>query len=266
MADAKISALTSLASGHATGDLLPIVDVSDTTQAASGTTKQTTLANLLANLPGPTNAVGISYTGQSLTGSNASTLLNLATTWNTSGTPTAVKVNVTDTASNAASLLQDWQVGGASQASIDKTGLLTLSGGSSVAAKIKSTAQFRTGGIMIGYNGAGGTALAVSNDTFTNVYFVAGANGAFVPGTGYYGFGASSGAAADAGFVRSAAGVIKVTNGSTGAGAMEFIEQTAPSAPSADCVRVYAKDNGSGKTQLMALFSSGAAQQIAIQP
>lgn len=104
MADAKISALTSLASGHATGDLLPIVDVSDTTQAASGTTKQTTLANLLANLPGPTDAVGISYTGQSLTGSNASTLLNLATTWNTSGTPTAVKVNVADVVSTGVML------------------------------------------------------------------------------------------------------------------------------------------------------------------
>jgi len=41
MADAKISALTALASGYATDDLLPIVDVSDTTQAASGTTKKT---------------------------------------------------------------------------------------------------------------------------------------------------------------------------------------------------------------------------------
>ena len=48
-----------------------------------------------------------------------------------------------------------------------------------------------------------------------------------------------------------------------------FIEQpeiTAPSAPGANSVRIYAQDNGAGKTQLMALFSSGAAQQIAIQP
>lgn len=43
-------------------------------------------------------------------------------------------------------------------------------------------------------------------------------------------------------------------------------EMTAPSAPAANGVYIYAVDNGGGKTQLMALFSSGAAQQIAIQP
>lgn len=41
MADTKISALGSL-TGVASGDLLPIVDVSDTTQAASGSTKKVT--------------------------------------------------------------------------------------------------------------------------------------------------------------------------------------------------------------------------------
>jgi|SRR5262245_10941984 len=50
------------------------------------------------------------------------------------------------------------------------------------------------------------------------------------------------------------------------AGYMEMIEITAPSAPASNFVRIYAQDNGAGKTQLMALFSSGAAQQIAIQP
>lgn len=43
-------------------------------------------------------------------------------------------------------------------------------------------------------------------------------------------------------------------------------ERTAPAAPAANEVIIYAQDNGAGKTQLMALFSSGAAQQIAIQP
>ena len=46
----------------------------------------------------------------------------------------------------------------------------------------------------------------------------------------------------------------------------EMAEMTAPSAPAADGVRIYAVDNGSGKTQLMALFATGAAQQIAIEP
>jgi hypothetical protein len=43
-------------------------------------------------------------------------------------------------------------------------------------------------------------------------------------------------------------------------------EATAPSAPSADGFRLYAQDNGGGKTQLCALFSSGAAQCFATQP
>jgi hypothetical protein len=47
---------------------------------------------------------------------------------------------------------------------------------------------------------------------------------------------------------------------------IETKEMTAPAAPAANSVRIYAVDNGSGKTQLMALFATGAAQQIAIEP
>lgn len=43
-------------------------------------------------------------------------------------------------------------------------------------------------------------------------------------------------------------------------------EQTAPSAPAADGYRIFAQDNGAGKTQLMVIFATGAAQQIAIEP
>jgi hypothetical protein len=43
-------------------------------------------------------------------------------------------------------------------------------------------------------------------------------------------------------------------------------EMTAPSAPATNSVRIYAEDNGSGKTRLMALFATGAAVQIAIEP
>jgi len=43
-------------------------------------------------------------------------------------------------------------------------------------------------------------------------------------------------------------------------------EMTAPSAPATNSVRIYAEDNGSGKTRLMALFATGSAVQIAIEP
>jgi hypothetical protein len=55
MAKKKISDLSSLTS-PATGDLLPIVDVSDTSQAASGSTKKITVANFANNLPASTFA------------------------------------------------------------------------------------------------------------------------------------------------------------------------------------------------------------------
>lgn len=64
-----------------------------------------------------------------------------------------------------------------------------------------------------------------------------------------------------------AANVFRLNNYNATAGAaFEVREMTAPSAPATDSVRLYAEDNGSGKTRLMALFATGAAQQVAIEP
>lgn len=59
-----------------------------------------------------------------------------------------------------------------------------------------------------------------------------------------------------------------LTSGSTGnvlSGDLVMAEMTAPGAPAANGVAIYAVDNGGGKTQLMVLFATGAAQQLAIQ-
>ena len=45
---------------------------------------------------------------------------------------------------------------------------------------------------------------------------------------------------------------------------IEFTEMTAPSAPAANGARIFCVDNG-GKTELMVLFASGVAQQLAIE-
>jgi len=76
----------------------------------------------------PANTVGIGATGYSLTGSASASFVDLAGTWNTSGTPTAIKLNITETGagSNAASLLMDLQVGGASRFNIRKDGYITM--------------------------------------------------------------------------------------------------------------------------------------------
>jgi hypothetical protein len=72
--------------------------------------------------PATANNSVLTSTGYSLTGANAQSLINVSGTWNTSGTPTLIKANVVDTSSNANSLLLDLQVGGTSEASIDKGG------------------------------------------------------------------------------------------------------------------------------------------------
>ena len=45
-----------------------------------------------------------------------------------------------------------------------------------------------------------------------------------------------------------------------------LVEMTSPAAPAANGVYIFAEDNGSGKTRLMARFATGATQQIAIEP
>jgi len=68
------------------------------------------------------NTSALTSTGYSLTGADATSMIDLAGTWNTTGTPTALKLNVTNTASNAASLLMDLQVGGSTKFQVDRDG------------------------------------------------------------------------------------------------------------------------------------------------
>ena len=77
------------------------------------------------------NEAQIVASGGSLTGSNASTFWSYAGTWNTSGVPTALKVAITNTASNAASLLMNLLAGAGgatSQFSVSVSGGVTAAG------------------------------------------------------------------------------------------------------------------------------------------
>ena len=360
----------------------------------------------------PANTVGIGATGYSLTGSANASFVDLAGTWNTSGTPTLIKANVTDTASNAASLLMDLQVGGSSQfrarkdgyfsanLSIGATGLevfttgggalgrsgdrtailqglasggLSLPNSGSVSwASGTSALLAAIGDLILSRKGAGNLRLGAADaaapvaqtlsvqSVVAGTTNTAGANltiaGSQGTGTGAGGsivfqvapagssgtaqnalataltinsdrslFFSSSGSATvptffwntnpgvqvnygifspsqnnlgvtisnaerirfsiegvqarlqlsigttmgspDVILATEAAGIFafRGINTSTGA-ALGLVEMTAPAAPAANGVRIYAVDNGSGKTQLMALFATGAAQQLAIEP
>lgn len=76
MADSKITALTAISTVDPTADPLVIVDVSDTSMAASGTTKKSTINQLLgsggtatlasATITGAASAAGLSVTGSTI--------------------------------------------------------------------------------------------------------------------------------------------------------------------------------------------------------
>ena len=365
MADSKISALAQAAA--LTGvEALPIVQ--------GGATVKGSVQQLATAITGATGTNGETVT-------TSKPRVDLTQTWNNVATTfTGVKLNVTDTASAAGSLLADFQVGGVSKFSVDKTGFVSVKPG---ALSIASSDAPTTG---IGMANAGNNpevrisvggaqyvsckqnfvhftkSLSLSTDsnqptlgpilandanntlaqrngvnaqtfrvynTFTdasnyergfmrwnsNVLEI----GAEAGGTGQsrelkivggtqIGVGLTLSAAGSAAMdfisagsainlrlsgadanvqssfslswasgstvtvgndlriARSAASVLAINNASTGGGALQVTEMTAPAAPATNSIRIYAEDDGAGKTRLMALFATGAAQQLAIEP
>jgi hypothetical protein len=99
-----------------------------------------------------------SLTGQSLTGVQATSLVDLAATWNTSGTPTAIKLNVVETGinSNAASKLMDLQVGGVSRFRVEKVGGIKIGDGTTAAGSEQKYITFNTGWGEVNFQNWGG--------------------------------------------------------------------------------------------------------------
>lgn len=88
----------------------------------------------------------------------------LTDTWNAGGTTfTAIKMNVTDTASASGSLLLDLQVGGTSVARITKTGTLNLLGGT--ANEIAAAGTIRSNALFWVNNDGGYITFGTSSDT-----------------------------------------------------------------------------------------------------
>jgi hypothetical protein len=90
------------------------------------------------------NTALVTGSGFSLTGSDATTMVSYAGTWNTSGTPTALKVAITDTSSNANSLLLSLASGSAGSTtrfSVSKNGTTTIATGNSVATLVITAGQ-----------------------------------------------------------------------------------------------------------------------------
>jgi hypothetical protein len=87
-----------------------------------------TLDNGATTLSSLENTTPLTISGYTLTGSNAQPALDITGSWNTTGTPTLIRANVTDTNSNGSSLLVDLRVTNNQIVGITKSGLIIFSG------------------------------------------------------------------------------------------------------------------------------------------
>jgi hypothetical protein len=74
----------------------------------------------------PADTTGLTLSGYSLTGSSVVPAIDISGTWNTTGTPTLIRANVTDTDSNSLSWLMSLQVGGVQRLGFRKDGFLQI--------------------------------------------------------------------------------------------------------------------------------------------
>jgi hypothetical protein len=161
------------------------------------------------------NTSALVASGNTLTDSNAQSLVNLSQTWNTTGTPTAIFANITDTASDAASKLLDLQRGGVSRMSLRKDGSLILSNASSVVFTNNTNGTIGDQGITFFYDGTlidSGVLQVRRTGTSVNLYGF-GYSGINL-GTSTLGFGSgTSTVSQDVILVRDAANTLAQRNG-----------------------------------------------------
>lgn len=176
---------------------------------------------------------------------------------------TGWKLNVTDTASASATKLIDLQQAG--------TTIFNVRRAFQSSAKVDRTVLGITRFSYVVRDASGGfTGFGTSEDNAIGVTISDNAVN-LVSGGQFAWYSSASNVpagSADLYISRAAAGIAQLRGtGSTSPAAWEFYTYGAspPSAPSASMARLYADTSG-GKIRIMAIFPSGAAQQIAIEP
>lgn len=121
-----------------------------TIPAATGTmalTSANTFTRLQTITQGTANEGIIASTGYSVTGSSTTTMVDLAGTWNTTGIARGIKLNITDTASNASSAYVDIQRSGTSLFSLqDNSGFTLIKLGTAPEIRCDSSSSITIGG------------------------------------------------------------------------------------------------------------------------
>lgn len=211
--------------------------------------------------------------------------LSITQTWNNAAvTFTGHKFTITDTASAAGSLALQILGGAAGTTnlfSVSKNGQIFAPDGSGGAPSYSFSTKATVG---FNYLGGDGIGIPLGNGGGARIALMAiGGMNSFVSNdAGGFGWANAvniiSNSSLDTALSRISAGVVGVGTGTTGSfagslkltnitevGYHEMTEMTAP-AGAADNARIFAQDNGAGKTRLMVIFGTGAAQQIAIEP
>lgn len=192
----------------------------------------------------------------------------LLTLWNAAGsTFDGLTIDATDAASAAASRLLKLSVGGVTRLAVEKNGGMAITHSS-----FSTVVGPATGNFGANFTAISGGAAKWSIGGNVGCYHASDFVLKWNSGTDL-----NSGAP-DTGLVRSAAGVVEFNNGTAGTlrdwkarrgeltEYLDVVEMTAPAAPAANTARLYVEDNGAGKTRLMVLFPTGAAQVLATEP
>lgn len=131
MADKKITELTALGAAPASGDLIPIVDVSDTTDSPQGTTKKVAYSDFGAGAYAGVASGGVGALDFAQGTKTADEpFIDGSVTWNSAGvTFAALRLSITDTNSQAVSNLINLLVGGSSVFRVQKQGRVYSAGG-----------------------------------------------------------------------------------------------------------------------------------------
>jgi fibronectin-binding autotransporter adhesin len=206
------TSLLSVASSTATG-------ASSLLSVGTSTTLFQVLANGNVGIGTSNPATALDILGASQTGSSATGTLNLAQTWNTSGSPIALKMSITDTASGAASQFLSF-LGGSSASTemfaVNKDGSINVVASTGVN-------QIRLNNATNGYTYIGGnnSHLFVGGGTANTTLFAdwsdnrTNRNGVEIPNTHDYRWSSTVGATGDPdlGLQRVSAGMVGVNNG-----------------------------------------------------
>lgn len=162
-----------------------------------------------------TNTAALSVNASTVSGAATNTFATISGTWNTTGSPTAVLIDITNTASNASAKALGLRVGGSTLAYLKPTGVWGTTFNSDTAAFVVEVSGQNAVGV-----GRNGTTGGLSTYIGAAAHFEVNTNRASMGSSGVYGWfsgSAPGGGSFDTGLARTAAKVVELNSGTAAA-------------------------------------------------